>query len=559
MIKKKVFLICLVLAFLVLFVSYDRANVQQQKIQTAGKDAGVIARTACKDVGVVRKVSKGTTGASILLLEENHVSRIGQIQHAITLVRLYDKFGLRNIALEGYLKEDEEINVDWYNRAANGDPEAKTFIAVRLLKEGEISCAEFMKLIYHDVFLHPIETTKEYIVELDEEASRAPIFYLFLIAQQSLREEHVSKLKQIQEDIKQLEKNGTKDAIQKKYKELFDYILSADSWAQAKTEVLQDVGAITLMSGEQHLALIEEIVDKASTLSIDLKPEEKSAMERYLAFWRGRVSASKTMVLSSWAIADQRYVSVIAMVVGAAHTEGMCSMLSAANRPFAVVTPLSFENREQEGDLTWDMLNRKYKRLSVYSEGFIKTFLKAFPPPKQKKPKPVLQTSWLQARAELYLFTHRIAHKILSSIVRKESGPPYPPGPPGGGTPPFGFSNDDFKGKWTVVDSNRISVTFDTNDRIGKAIIFPVLLNPSDATRRTEIWVKAGLGTAFITSKEREDVETMLKRALQEVQSEQEPNTRLEDRAGRVQITLDTIAVFAPTQEAVRRIALGSI
>jgi hypothetical protein len=92
-----------------------------------GRDAEAIAKEACQEVGVVEKTSKGTKGAPIIILEENHASRAGQIQHAITLVRL--------------------------------------------LREGEISCAEFMRLVYDDIFLHPIETISEYGVELDEEAS----------------------------------------------------------------------------------------------------------------------------------------------------------------------------------------------------------------------------------------------------------------------------------------------------------------------------------------------------------------------------------------------------
>ena len=98
-------------------------------------------------------VSKGIKGVPILILEENHDSRAGQIQLAITLVRLYNQYGMKHIALEGYLKERPKIRAEWFARAAHGDLTAKVRAAVNLLQEGEISSAEFMKLVYDESML----------------------------------------------------------------------------------------------------------------------------------------------------------------------------------------------------------------------------------------------------------------------------------------------------------------------------------------------------------------------------------------------------------------------
>lgn len=531
-------------------LSFFSSNLQGQK----GRDAGAIAKEACQGVGVVEKTSLGTKGSPIIILEENHASRAGQIQHAITLVRLHERYGLKHIALEGYLKEEPEIKIDWFANAAQGlSSVIRNRIVVRLIREGEISSAEFMTLVYDDIFLHPIETISEYAVELDEEASRVPILYLLKIAQQSLREQHKPKLQQFQKDIEELQLNteANKEAIEKKLKEMFDYILSADPWAQGKTKLLQDKDVIRSMSGEQHITLIEEIVNRAERLSVELEPEEKNAMKRYLAFWRGRIKASKTMILSAEKIADQANVSVVAMVIGAAHTQGMCAMLKDSNRPFAVVTPLSLKRGDEAGDLTWDMLERKYERLSIYSEGFAQTLIEAFPKPhklKYKKPRTVLSEPWFQGKTELYLFTERIAGGVLG-----------PPNPPGGGKPPYGFSDDDFKGKWGFINPKRISIIPDTKDGKGRAVLFPAILNYRDAERRTEIWVKAGLGVAMVSGQERERVESMLQKALEEIQNENEPSKKVEDEAGRVQITLNTVAAYARTQQAAKKVTLGSI
>lgn len=510
-----------------------------------GKSTEAVAREASKDIGKVEGSFQGTKGAPIMILEEVHNSRAGQIEHAITLVRLYERYGLRHIALEGYLKERPEINTNWFAKASRGlSPAVKARVAVRLLKEGEISCAEFMKLVYEDFLLCPIETKKEYSVELPIEAAGVPMLYLLKIAQQSLTERHVPKLLELQKEIEKLDAKKDIEIYQKKVREMFDYILTADPWARAKAKRIQDVDVIKTMSGEQHVASIEEIVNRAKKLSVRIEPEEKQAMERYLAFWRGRVKASKTMVLSTQGIADQPDVSIIAMVIGAAHTEGMCDMLKKAGRSFAVITPLSFGNEEEITNLSWEMLERKYKRLSIYSEGFTEAFLKAFPLIKQKKPEPVLSEPWFQGKAELYLFTERIARQVLG-----------PPSPPGGGIPPFDFPDDAFNGRWIFIDPGRIILIHASEDEV-KTVLFPAILNPNDSTRRTEIWVKAGLTVPIVPAQERESVESMLRRALAEVKSTKLGKTP-GDPGGRVRITLNTTAGYAPTREAAAAIHIG--
>lgn len=533
----------LLLCGLVLILPITHSFAQTKLLN--GKSTEAIAREASKDVGKVESSFQGTKGAPIMILEEVHNSRAGQIEHAITLVRLYEQYGLRHIALEGYLKERPVINTNWFAKASRRlSPAAKARVAVRLLKEGEISCAEFMKLVYEDLLLCPIETTKEYSVELPVEAAGAPMLYLLKIAQQSLTERHIPKLQRLQKEMEKLDAEKDIEIYQKKVREMFDYILAADPWAQAQAKRIQDVDAIKTMSGEQHMALIEEIVNRAKKLSVMIEPEEKRAMERYLAFWRGRVTASKTMVLSTQGIANQPDVSIVAMVIGAAHTEGICDMLKKAGCSFAVITPLSFGNEEEISNLTWEMFERKYKRLSIYSEGFTEGFLKAFSLSEQKKPEPVLSEPWFQGKAELYLFTERIARHVLG-----------PPSPPGGGVPPFNFPDDAFNGRWISIDPGRIVFIPASEDDV-KTVLFPAILNPNDPTRRTELWVKAGLTVPIVPSQERESVESMLRRALTEVKS-MKLDKRPEDPGGRVRITLNTTAGYAPTREAAAAIHIG--
>jgi len=510
-------------------------------------DAALIARETSQDFGLVKRSSAQTRKTPIVVLEENHGSRAGQIEHAITLARLYERYGLRDVILEGYLKERPVISTEWFEQAARGlNPEAADRVAVRLLKEGEISEAEFLKLIHNDVVLHPAETQAEYPSMPEGSAANAPLFYLIKVAQTQLRQEHAPRLAQIEGDLERLK--GDQEATNRKMKEYIEVILSADPWAQQRAKNLQDVNAVRGMSAEQQVASLEEIIDRAKSLSVEVTPEERDGMMAYLNFFRKRVAASQTMVAVAREVAGRAGVPAVAMIIGAAHTDGTCAALKAADRAFAVVTPLSWENRDERGDIPWDAFSLKQRQHSVYSAGYAELFNAAFAPSTRIKPQPTLPEPWLQAKAELYLYTERIATTVLS-----------PPNPPPPKKPLFGFANDDFRGRWVFIDPNRISIIPDREDGSGSAVLFPAVLNHGDLAHRKEIWIKAGLGVALVRGREREKVESMLRKALEEVRSEKEFRKTFEDKAGRIQITLNTVAAFAPSAQAAGRVALGAI
>ena len=110
------------------------------------------------------------------------------------------------------------------------------------------------------------------------------------------------------------------------------------------------------------------------------------------------------------------------------------------------------------------------------------------------------------------------------------------------------------------------------------AVIFPIVLNPNDASRRKELWVKAGFSSAFETpapTEERKAVEEMLKKHLEDVRKEDEEaknrerNTdpekkteaprKAEDAMGRIQISKDIMAAIEPSQAEAVRSVIGSI
>ena len=581
----------------------------------AVQQAESIARTASEGVGIIGKTARGARGAPILVLGERHDSRAGQIQHAITMVRLHDQFGLRHIALEGYLKEDPKITTDWFVEAAGGDLAAQRQVAVQLLQEGEISSAEFMALAFDDIELHPSEIGDEYYVSMGEEAANAPLVYLYKIAGRSVKPRHHQRIKELQDAI---ERAATDEEQAEGVRAFLDYLMSLDPWTEEQYEALLDDSPENL-TAERRLALVQKIDQRARQLSVDLEPAEKAAMQENLAFWKGRSGASDTMVGVATVLADRSGVTVVTMQVGAAHTDRIGKLLQAENRSYAVVTPQSFE--QNEGDMPHGMYQRKDKGLSVYMEGFMKTLEEAFPADEQKKPKPVLNKPWAQANAEFRLLSHKLASRMLT-LPPNRPPPPPPQGPlsPGDAFP----DGERFQGKWIYIDPRSVAIvpaqddqdqysfmiTAETIDALAlvplpgdvidklralqdqrvvgeanfeallrntlgeapteehrswivesareKAVLFRVELNPNDAARRKELWVKAGRTTGLVSKRQREDAEALLQKALSEVQAQNEMSNTVEDQEGRIQVSKEIIVGFAPTRAVAAKIRMGS-
>jgi len=516
--------------------------------QTNANKVEEMAKTASQGVGDVSQTGSGKTGAPIIVLEEVHNSRVGQIEHAITLIRLHQQFGLRHIGLEGYLKNKPKIDTGWFFKTAKGlSITSRNRVAVRMLREGEISGVELMALLFPDVTICPIELEKDNALQLSKEASYAPFLYLLKIAQLSLSEEHVPTLQRIQTEMKGLESQKEGEAYQKKVKEMYDYVLSADPWAQTKSKRLQDLGEIKSMSGEEHLKDIQEIEDQARKLKVAFEPEEQKAMRDYVAFQQSRINSNKTMIGAITPIADQSGVTLVAMNIGAWHTKSMCAMLAAGSRSYAVVTPRSLENNETKGDIGSDVfLNNKYKATSIYSDpGLTETILRVFPRGGMKPP-PTLTEGWLQAKSEVYLITQKIAEGLFGPLDI-----------PNGGAPPFGFSDDEFKGKWVFVDPRKIELVDEPGAYRAKAAIFPIVLIAQDENKKQTLWAKAVLTGPVRTQ---EDIVAMLLKARTEVQAEGDPKMKevVSDKTGKkataVPITLNSVGIYAGEKTTVQSI-----
>jgi hypothetical protein len=544
--------IVMTIIFMLSVFSYDLVN--------AGKgstNVKVIANSVCKEVGVVGSTFQDKKSAPIMVMEEAHNSRAAQIQHAIALVRLYSKYGLRDIALEGYLKDDTKIDTDWYQKAARKDTRAKIEVAVRLLEEGEISSAEFLKLAYNDVSLHPIEISKEYNVEIGEKAQTAPLLCLLKIAQGSLTQNHLLEVQRLDRESKKL--NGEKR--NEKIRELLNYILSTDPWVKQTADTMRSEDFFTKVPLQNHVKIMEEIKRRTEVKSVNLNSDEITALDKYIAFSRGRANAEYTMVDATINVADHKDVPIVAMIIGCAHTQKICELLKKEQRSYAVITPMALKKADKRGELDYEMFERKYQKLSVFTEGFLSNVLKeTFQAKANKKPKPVLNEPWLKARSELSLFADRIVRAVFGGGGQ---APPKPPKPPGEII--AGFGDDEFRGQYIFIHPKKIElVSADgKNGKKDDAVLIPVILTSEDRKRETEIWIKAmpihNLDEEVLADKQdHEFMEVLLKKALAKVQSQKKPSRSIENQFGQIEITFDTLLCMGENKKQVRMVNLST-
>lgn len=591
----------LILTLLVTLIAAQGCAIKRE-------DPKELAAAVSRDVATVGQVSQGTNGAPIIILEEQHTSRAAQLQEAVVLNRLFNDHKVKHIGLEGYIKEQPTLNSDWFSKAAR-DAQAARPVAVSLLREGEISSAEFMKLIDGTTGLIPIETRSEF--DLQEPDGREVFFVcidiIYRTALKSLRPEQEAKLDEI---IRKADDHKSDPAARKKKMQeaMFKYIystdptvLSADPWVSETMSVFKKPESLFIMSLEKEVALYEGIQKHAREKAVPLQADEQLTLDSYVTFLQKRMAASKTMADAIAPVADQNDTYAVAIIVGAAHTEGICKLLKDAGRPFAVVRPMALDAKEDVSVIPSKMFLNKYKGGSVYSGGFTKMLLDSFPASAGHHPPPVVQQQWFEAKSELYLYTERISHDLFGG-GGKGTVPPAPPGGAGSG-PPYGFGDNDFRGSFIYIDPKKIKIVPDGKNGKGLAAVFPVEMNPNDPLRHKTIWAKAArVGEEVPPSSEKEAVEAMLKDALHEVEEDNlskarkseekmadekevakekevanekeatkentanknkggtEPDPaalRVEDEVGRVKVTRETMASYAPSEDAIMRTVIG--
>lgn len=441
-------------------------------VPSAANDPIAIVKAACTGAATANEfVPPGNAGRTVVVLEEAHNSLAVQLELASVLVRLHDA-GFIDLVLEGYLKDDasgaalKPVSRDWFRKAAGAlSPDVQRETAARLLKEGEISAAEFFFLAYDDTRLIPAETPKFRGREYRKKHSMEVATAFTEIAQAVLREARANG----RVDVKKFNPLAirAKSAIGKEARgqavqALMDYVVALDPWLESAYGTLN-----TATSPLADLArLQEELIVQAKAWDV---PVDTALLEDGAQFFHQRENANEPMVASTVATKPL----LVALNIGAAHTEGMVESLKAKGLGVILITPLSLE--DDMGKLSSSQFEAKEELRSVFDVGQIAQALTTLPAMKvttKKKPEPSITESWAQAKGELYLFISQLTRSILG-----------PPAPQGDGQPPFGFDGA-FRGRFLFIEPQE--ARYLASDA---AIIFPIRC--IDDPGKVFMWVKS--------------------------------------------------------------------
>ena len=97
-----------------------------------------IAQEVAEGVGQVHQTNPEGTRGPVIIFEEFHTSRAGQLEIAIMLQRLHQRHNMKKIGLEGAIQATRPIDAAWFHSI--GGPTAKQAredIAVRMLAKAK--------------------------------------------------------------------------------------------------------------------------------------------------------------------------------------------------------------------------------------------------------------------------------------------------------------------------------------------------------------------------------------------------------------------------------------
>ena len=443
----------------------------------AANDPVAIVNAACKGAATTGQiVPPGKADRTVVVLEETHDSLAVQLELAAVLVRLHAA-GLTDVVLEGYLKDDasgaarKPVSRDWFRKAAGSLPaDIQRETAARMLKEGEISAAEFFFLADDDARLFPAEPLGVRGGDYGEKHSGAVIKAITGISEAVLQEAATKGRIDVQKfnQLATRAQSATGDEAKKQAAQaLMNYIATLDPWLKSAYGTLTDPDLAGKAAITDQARLHEELIVQAKKWGVAV---DTTLLKEGAEFFRQREKANEIMVAS--VLASKSHM--VCLNIGALHTGGIVELLKAKGWGVIVVTPLSL--KDKTGKLSNSQFDAKQRVSSVFDAGQIARALKTLPAvtvPAKKKPELTITEPWCQAKGEMYLFISRLTRNILG-----------PPTPPGGGEPPFGFDNDAFRGGFFFIDPRR--VRYLAGD---KAIMFPI--TRKDDPGKVVMWVKS--------------------------------------------------------------------
>ncbi len=356
-----------------------------------------MAEKIAANAGKVMQVVEGDPKRVIFVFEELHDSRLGQVEIAIMLNRLYEDYGLKHIGLEGHPAEKGVLNLTWAHPKppfrAKQKITAREDVIIYTLREGTISSAEMMGLVYADVVIDGIDDAKLYAFEPLAGAEDAPLDYLYQIA--------LVRMNNVQRTAWQALYDS------KKYDDAFKFAMSVDKFTADTWARLSD--PINIASAEESLALVDQI--KAEAQKVGFKPtaEQQAKLEGMRENLKVMSQRSDAMAANMLKVAAANPGAPLAMTVGALHTARLKELLTKAGVSFAVVRPESLAKGSKAGVLSPEAFKRKMQGRSPAPAGHLGAILEG-----RKKPEPVADEESYKAEENI-----RIVIQHLGAMARE--------------------------------------------------------------------------------------------------------------------------------------------
>ena len=354
---------------------------------TSGNGIAAVAARIADRVGIVTATSNDGSLPAVFVFEEYHNSRIGQLEIAVMLHRLRERHGIRSVGLEGAYQSPDDLDATWFHRLGGAEgQERRENVAVRMLAEGEISSAEALALVFPDQQVYGTEIRELYDRESSHEGS-PELGYLLSVAQPLLSQAQIIKANEL--------------SLAGKTREALDVVMGADSWTRAQFDTIEAAldGTATGPSCEvmerRLRAIRAEVERRGVAVESGIHEEADSAA----AFYRTCQDRSGAMVARVVERASAARTPT-AMVIGAAHTEGVMRLLRERGVPYAVLRPIALN--PDTGSLTNEQYERKSDRLwARTSPGTLGALLNADGADPGRKPPPVIETATAHGYASL--------------------------------------------------------------------------------------------------------------------------------------------------------------
>jgi hypothetical protein len=493
----------------------------------------------------------------IFVLEEQHASLVGQLQQAVMLLRLKKLFGVRHIALEGYLPDQLSKTAPYLESLPVQLDEGQVASLLDSLSSGNIGAGEFAAAVLK-MKIPAVERSNEYFLPQNKLSGVASFFILRQIAANhlknaSLDDATLSRLAQLKNSI-----DLTKDKKQKEEKifELQKQIILADPWAAKRLSV----DKCEFKSTEDEIRIIKEVRDEATRIGIESEQRLTDALNENIRFLEARSAASKTMVTNALSIANTQ-ASPIALIIGAAHTERVFSLLKEAKRSTTVMRNLALARCDHSSDMDYNTYEAVQQGRSV-GDGAADSWLAgswlAGTFGAKIRPQPRIGLPVNQAKDELYSTLSQLGDSVLR---------PAAAGGSGGGDRPGGVKNlagaspdpkkidpktllaafaQEFAKrnyKYVAPDISEAVVGFDRNSKKTVLVIPINLTDPSRPETKTTRWFKLEINRAEREERVKagDDFLALVERRLLDriERTEKDLKEKIEQKAERVKSVID--------------------